>query len=93
MTTAMFDTLAYAKRLREAGVSESQAEIQASVLAEALAAGRNELATKADLENLRVELKAELSIVKAELAMIKWLVSGCGFGILLLIVRTFFGTQ
>jgi hypothetical protein len=93
MTAATFDTLAYAKRLREAGVPEQQAEVQASVLAEALATSRNELATRADLENLRVELKAEISVVKAELAMIKWLVGGCGFGILLLIVRTFFGTH
>ena len=36
MTTLTFDTLAYAKRLREAGFTEPQAEAQAEALAEAL---------------------------------------------------------
>lgn len=34
MATAIFDTLAYAKKLKEAGFSERQAEIQAESLAE-----------------------------------------------------------
>jgi hypothetical protein len=34
VATAIFDTLAYAKKLKEAGFSERQAEIQAESLAE-----------------------------------------------------------
>ena len=51
-----FDTLAYAQTLREAGVEERQAEAHA-------AAARNSqagLATKADLNALRAELRADL---------------------------------
>ena len=35
------------------------------------------------------ELKIGLAVVKAELTMVKWMVSGVGFGMLLLLVRTF----
>ena len=35
------------------------------------------------------ELKVGLAVVKAELAMVKWMVSGVGFGMALLLVRTF----
>ena len=51
-----FDTLAYAQTLRKAGVEERQAEAHA-------AAARNSqagLATKADLNALRAELRADL---------------------------------
>ena len=35
------------------------------------------------------DLKIGLAVVRAELAMVKWMVSGVGFGMLLLLVRTF----
>ena len=35
------------------------------------------------------ELKIGLAVVRAELTMVKWMVSGVGFGMLLLLVRTF----
>ena len=38
------------------------------------------------------ELKVGLAVVKAELALVKWMVSGVGFGMLLLLVRTFWPT-
>jgi len=40
---------------------------------------------KRDIE----ELKLGLAVVKAELTMVKWIVSGVGFGMLLLLIRTF----
>ena len=46
------DTLAYARRLREAGFSEAQAEGQAEALAAAMT---DTLATKQDLNELRHE--------------------------------------
>ena len=54
---------------------------------------------KRDIEELKLglaevkrdieELKLGLAVVKAELTMVKWIVSGVGFGMLLLLIRTF----
>ena len=54
---------------------------------------------KRDIEELKLglaevkrdieELKLGLAVQKAELTMVKWIVSGVGFGMLLLLVRTF----
>ena len=49
MTAITFDTLAYVKTLREAGISEQQAEAQATALANVLKSGTSELVTKQDL--------------------------------------------
>jgi len=57
MATAIFDTLAYAKKLRGAGVPENQAEI----LAEAIAGLIDEqLATKKDLQILEANVTARV---------------------------------
>ena len=77
MSTITFDTLAYVKTLREAGVEEKQAEAQATALAAVLKSGVTDLATKQDMELLRAELKKDLAETKAEL--IRWVV---GVGIL-----------
>ncbi len=47
------------------------------------------IATKSDLEALRTATRSDTAVVKAELAMVKWLVSGIGFGVLLLVLRSF----
>ncbi len=60
MTATTFDTLAYARRLREAGVPELQAEAQAAALADALRQNAGELATKADLRELELRLTIKL---------------------------------
>jgi hypothetical protein len=67
MTAVAFDTLAYARRLKEAGFTEPQAEAQAEALAEALASGMAELATKADLEALATATKADLKALELRL--------------------------
>jgi DNA-binding transcriptional MerR regulator len=59
------DTLKVARRLREAGFSEPQAEAVVVAVQEATAAG--DLATKADLDAVRTELKAEIAEFRAEL--------------------------
>jgi len=56
------DTLAYAKRLREAGFSEQQAEGQAQALAAAMT---DSLATKQDLRELEVRFDARFDAVEA----------------------------
>ena len=77
MTTITFDTLAYVKTLREAGVEEKQAEAQAAALAAVLKSGVTDLATKQDIDLLRADLKRDAAELKAEL--IRWVV---GVGIL-----------
>ncbi|CDH45318.1 MAG: DUF1640 domain-containing protein [Candidatus Competibacteraceae bacterium] len=83
MTALTFDTLAYVKTLRDAGVEEKQAEAQASALATVLKGSGEGVATKADIhdlkrdiELLKAESKKDLSETKAEL--IRWVV-GIGF--------------
>ena len=55
----MFNTLAYAKRLEDAGVPRSQAEIQVQVLAEIV---ETDLATKNDIKRDLRELEYRLII-------------------------------
>jgi hypothetical protein len=59
------DTLKVAKRLREAGFTEPQAEAVIAAVQEAT--GGAELATKADIADLRAELKAEIADLRSEL--------------------------
>ncbi|MDE0330246.1 MAG: hypothetical protein OXL41_00100 [Nitrospinae bacterium] len=66
----VFDTLATARALKEAGLEERQAE----AIAEAIREGQGDLATKtdiealkSDIEKLRFESKADLEKTKVEL--------------------------
>ena len=56
MTAAAFDTYAAAKRLRDAGFDERQAEAAVSMVRDAAGADHEQLATKADLAELRADL-------------------------------------
>jgi hypothetical protein len=69
MAALTFDTLRVARRLRDAGMSESQAEALTDALRESIAS--SELVTKADLTTLASELKATVADTKAEI--IKWM--------------------
>ena len=57
MSSAIFDTLAYAKKLKAVGFTEEQAEVQASAVADLV---NEKLVTKADLDLKIAELKTEL---------------------------------
>lgn len=54
MSTLAFDTLAYAKKLKAAGVPEQQAEVQAEAFAEII---DERLATKQDIVMLQRDMK------------------------------------
>jgi hypothetical protein len=54
MSTVTFDTLKFANRLKDAGVSSVQAEAEASAIAEALTT--SDLSTKSDLTELKYDL-------------------------------------
>lgn len=57
MSSLAIDTLRYAKRLREAGFSQEQAEVQAEALSEAV---RESLVTKLDLNEAVDKLRTEV---------------------------------
>lgn len=61
-----FDTLGYAKRLREAGVPQQQAEAHAEAAREFVMA---ELVTKPDLQTLASQVDAKLENVKLALTV------------------------
>ncbi len=75
MATITFDTLKFARRLKEAGVPESQADAEAEALAEVLEANTGELATKNDLELLRTELKHEMALLRKDFTFLKWMMA------------------
>ena len=58
MNAATFDTYTAAKRLRDAGFDERQAEAAVSMVRDAAGADREQLATKADLAEVRADLAA-----------------------------------
>lgn len=64
-TVPAFDTLAYARKLKAAGVDEAQAEAHAEAVRDAVTEG---VATKADVR----DLKADIRDLKTEITNIKW---------------------
>lgn len=64
--TVPFDTHAFIKELKSAGLSEQQAEVQATVLSKALVefqeAQLTNLATRQDLREMELRLKHDLTL-------------------------------
>ena len=67
MNTAAFDTYTAAKRLRDAGFDERQAEAAVSMVRDAAGADREQLATKADLAALESRVDAKLAALETRL--------------------------
>ena len=84
MTTLAFDSLKYARRLRDAGVSESQAEVQAELMAEAFGFYADNIVTKdyldatlrAAMTELEARLDARLNQQDVKLASIEATMNG-----------------
>ncbi len=85
MTSITFDSLKYFEKLKEAGVPEAQARVQATIQKEALEEIINaqEFATKQDLQLGLAELRNEIAETKHEL--LKWII-GIAFAQTALIV-------
>ena len=79
MTTVTFDTLKYAEALKTAGVPDAQAKAQAEALADALRQGGQDLATKADVAELKADI-TELRITTADIAELKAISSSGTWG-------------
>lgn len=76
MNAFAFDTLAYVKRLRDAGVDTAQAEAQAEALTLAM---QDSVATGADILRLenkvtQAELTLRAEIKDVQSGMLKWIV-------------------
>ena len=71
MPALTFDTLKFARRLKEAGMDPHLAEAQAEALAEVLAAKFDTLVEKRDLAELRQELLREIASLRQENAALR----------------------
>ena len=109
MAAITFDTLGYFQKLKAAGVPEEQAQIQADALrlqseAQAAAlqkaldkydeASRKDLATKGDIQDVRLEMKSmEMRLLKWQLGIAAALGSFtlAGFGTLAVVMAKGFG--
>jgi len=71
-----FDTLKYANKLKEAGFTEQQAEIQAETIKDQSEAIReiieDKLVTKKDLKQLENEIKKEIEDVRKEINLMSY---------------------
>ncbi len=77
----IIDTLAYAKRLIQSGVPESQAEIQAETLSKALSEVlSNNVATKLDIKELETKNKGVRFIYSHTPACFYWFFSFPRYG-------------
>ena len=66
--TAAFDTLATARKLKAAGITEAHAEAIAECTAESARAARSELASKAGIAALKADIAALKTDVKTDIA-------------------------
>lgn len=82
--TVAFDTLAYAKKLKEAGFTEKQAEVQAEAIAEII---HEKLTTKKDLKELETNLRREMKELEMRLTFRLGSMMFAGFTILAILVK------
>ena len=71
----IFDTLSYAKKLKQAGFTEQQAEVQAETL---LAIIEGQFITQSDLKELATPLKEDMTTMRRGMSV--WLGSLLGIG-------------
>ncbi len=64
--TITFDTLAFAKKLKEAGVPDAQAEVHAEAIAELI---DERIATKQDLKELEITLRRDVKELELRLTI------------------------
>ena len=83
MTTVTFDTLELVDKLKSAGISQEQAEAVVRVIAEV----QDTLVTK---EYLGFKFEKELSPIKTDLAVLKWMMGVLLAGVLSLVLKAFF---
>jgi hypothetical protein len=100
MTTIAFDTLKYAERLEKAGIPREHAKAEAEALADVLASGAPDLATKNDITALRSEMREIRSEMRemrsetnGEMKLLRWMVGmslALSTGTVALLAKLFF---
>jgi len=73
MESVLFDTHAYIKRLESAGISPEQAEAHAQAMVEALRGG---VATRADLMEVKSDLKKQIARMDGKFTPLSGMVGG-----------------
>lgn len=68
----MFDTLKASRDLKAAGFDETQAEAIVTTMAGAL---EDTVATKANLDAVKAELKPDIAVIKGDINPLKWMVA------------------
>jgi hypothetical protein len=79
-----FDTLGYAKRLRDAGISQGQAEAHAEAAREFV---MGELVTKADLQATKADLQAAMDTLSLRLTLRLGVMLAAGLATLAAIIK------
>lgn len=98
MALPAFDTHAYVKRLRNAGVSEEQAEAQAELQAQVLSSLVTEkLATKEDIADLKMDIvrlenetKQEFIRMAGKFNQLNWMLGFLLTGVVTTLFKLFF---
>ncbi len=86
MATITFDTLKFARRLKDAGVAEGQAEAEAEALAEALSeALESQLATKSDISRL----EGRITRLEGRIILLQWMLGFLLAGNLTMLLKLF----
>ncbi len=90
MAAVSFDTLKFAETLKDSGFDETQAKGMANAIQEAQATHLEELATKADIREVKGEIEAVELRLNAQLLLLKWMLGAIIAGVLSLVLKTFF---
>jgi len=84
------------EKLTASGFTTEQAEAQVAILSDALAANLDDLATKRDLKELEIKIESrlekELSPLRADMAVAKWMLGIIVAGEIMLVLKAFFPT-
>ncbi len=72
MTTTVFDTLKASRDLKAAGFDETQAEAIVTTMAGAF---DDTVASKANLDAVKAELKQDIAVIKGDIKPLKWMVA------------------
>ncbi|MEO5340785.1 MAG: CCDC90 family protein [Magnetococcus sp. MYC-9] len=90
MTAITFDTLKFVETLKASGFDEPQAKGMAVAIQEVQKSNLDEVATKSDLRELKLEIAADMAKVHGEMSVIKWMLGVQMAGVMALILKSFF---
>ena len=92
MTITTFDTLKFARQLKDAGVPEAQAEAQANAMSAAFAEALDkQVATKADLLQSEVKIREDISSLKRDNVVFKWMFGLIFAAVIIPLIKSFLG--